>query len=209
VEKRLGSQNLGEVLEKIQQRRTSANGVFGIKIHYSHIAQFGSFSKLTEYFPDAYYIVLTRKDVLSQAVSLSIAKQTGVWISGQEPISNNPTYSYQAIDRYLRQTLRDNASWRYLLSANGCNFIEMDFDSVREDLPGAVSRIARFTGIDVGTLKIPDQQATRKQSNNLNLEWKNRFIAEFSGAELFSDRTGELYKTGRKIKRKLGRLVGR
>lgn len=181
--KRFGIVDFQEVMTEIQRRRTSPNGVFGIKIHYPHISQFGGFHNLVRFFPNAYYVLLSRKDVLRQAVSLSIASQTGVWISGQKPVNSNPKYMFKHIDNCLRQTILHNSSWRYTLAASGCNYIEMDFDHVRHNLVQSIKYIASFLDIDIDSDQIPKEQITKKQSEDKNNEWAIRFISEFNKSD--------------------------
>lgn len=203
--KRLGKEDLHSVLNEIQQRRTSPNGVFGIKIHYSHIKQFGGFQKLLELLPDAYYILLSRKDLLKQAVSWSIASQTGVWISGQQPVNNNPEYDFNHIDQRLRQAILDNSSWRYTLAANGCNYTELDFDNVRINLVQSIRDIAKFLDINVDSTKIPKEQITKKQSKDINLEWEMRYLSDFNkNDELFTNSESSVFD---KVRRKIKRIV--
>jgi len=183
--KRLGINNFREVITELQRRRTSPNGVFGIKIHYPQLARFGGFSEVMSLFPDAYYVLLSRKDVLGQAISLSIAGQAGVWIPGQKPVNDNPVYSFEHIDGCLRGGILNTASWRYVLSASGSNFIELNFDYVRRNLPNAIKSIANFMDVEIDPKDIPEQQVISKQSNNRNEDWRKRFISEFSkGTEL-------------------------
>lgn len=177
--RRLKLDDFRDLIQEIQKRRTSSNGVFGIKIHYPHINQFGGFQQLIECFPDAYYILLSRKDVLKQAVSLSMARQTGVWISGQQPKNDDPKYNFNDIDNCLRETILNTASWKYKLSAGGCNYIEIDFDNLRQNLTDSISKIANFVGVKIEKHEIPTQQVTKKQSNTLNDQWETRFLSEF------------------------------
>ena len=174
----LEKESLAEVLNELQTRRTSENGVFSIKIHYSHLKMFGGFKGLKALFPDAYYVLLSRKDVLKQAVSLSIAAQTGVWISGQKAKSANPKYDYLAIKNCLKNTIIEQASWRYTLAASGSNFIEMNFDTIKSDILGAVSQVASFMKVEVLPEKIPLTLITQQQSNELNSEWLTRFLQD-------------------------------
>jgi LPS sulfotransferase NodH len=185
--KRLGMESFHQVLAEIQRRRTSPNGVFSIKIHYSQIKEFGGFEKLQALFPSAYYILLTRKSVLRQAVSLSIASQTGVWISGQRPVNANPKYSFEHIKECLRKIILDNSSWRYLLAASGCNYIEVEFEDFCNNPEESTKEIAAFLGVAVASEKVPKEQATKKQSSKINEDWTDRFISEFdSSEELFA-----------------------
>lgn len=204
-EKRLNVDGIQQVIAKLKMLRTSPNGVFGIKIHYSQIEQFGNFESLLRYLPNAYYILLSRKNVLKQAVSLSIASQTGVWISGQKPINDNITYDFEEIDSCLRSIIRDNSSWRYTLSANGCNYIEMDFDHVRHDLPNSIKRIANFVGCEIDEADIPDTQITKKQSNEINKEWERKYLLEIDkNSELFNHKSN---KISVRIKSKIKQLL--
>lgn len=201
--RRLNIDDLHEVMAELQRRRTSPNGVFSIKIHYDQIKQFGGFANLVKRFPNAYYVVLSRNDVLKQSVSLSIASQTGVWISGQKPMNVNPQYSFSNIDRCLRKTILDNASWRYTLAASGCNYIEMDFDHVRHNLVQSIKDIASFIEIELNESEIPNDHVTKKQSNDINSEWAEKFISEFnmSNELLRNVRPSFLQRIKRKVKR--------
>jgi len=181
--KRLDISEFEHLMFELQQRRTSSNGVFGMKIHYPHIKQFGGFQNMMKIFPDAYYVLLSRKDVLKQAVSLSIARQTGVWISGQIPTNDNPKYDFTQIKNCLRETILHNSSWRYILAASGSNYIEMDFDHVRNNIIQSIEKIANFISIDIETASISKDKATKKQSSDLNKEWKKRFLSEFNQSD--------------------------
>jgi len=181
--RRLGVEDFRLVLKEIQRRRTSSNGVFGIKIHYSHIKQFGGFKKLLEYLPDAHYVLLSRGDVLRQAVSWSIASQTGVWISGQKPVKDRPEYDFEHIAERLRQTILQNASWRYLLAANGCNYVEMNFCDVKSNLSQSIQKIADFIDIELDPGRIPETHLTKTQRGDINAEWAIKFISDFGTAD--------------------------
>lgn len=177
--RRLRIDDLQGVMAEIQRRRTSPNGVFGIKLHYTHIKQFGGFDNVINCFPNAHYILLLRKDLLEQAVSLSIAGQTGVWISGQKAVNDNPQYDFSHIDMCLRETILNNSSWRYTLAASGCNYIEMDLNDVRHNLVQSINDIASFIGIEIDPSEIPPEPVTKKQSDLMNAEWAKKFISDF------------------------------
>jgi LPS sulfotransferase NodH len=205
--KRLGTKGLEETLHGIRRLRTSPNGVFGIKIHYGHLREFGGFARVKALFPDAYYVLLTREDALKQAVSYEIASQTGVWISGQKT-ETKPRYDFERIDRRLRQTVRDNAAWRYVLAANGCRVLQMNYGAAASDLPGAVLEVARFMGVEVPPGKIPTRSATQRQESPLNAEWAKRYLEEGGRRDLWN-RGFTLARLRRGVGGRLKRLVKR
>jgi len=203
--KRLNTDDLQKTIVELQRRRTSPNGVFGIKIHYSHIQQFGGFENLLESFPNAYYILLSRKNVLLQAISLSIASQTGEWISGQKTNNNIPKYNFNHINESLQSIILDSSSWRYTLAANGCNYIEMDFDKVRNNLADSLKNIASFVNCEIDQSKIPKEQVTKKQSNQINFEWEAQFILDTNkNKELLSGLKPSLLS---KFRRKISQVM--
>jgi LPS sulfotransferase NodH len=179
--KRLNTNSLESTIAKLQEIRTSENGVFSIKVHYSHIEQFGSLDNVRSMFPHAYFVILSRKEALKQAISLVIANQTGVWIDGQKEIASKANYDSSAIEEALKGIIQDTASWRYDLSLRGCNFIEMNFDDVKEDLELSISKIADFMEIKIDKAKIPLTPTTKKQGANINNQWMKRFINEADG----------------------------
>ncbi len=183
-----------DVLTEIQRRRTSPNGVFGIKIHYSHISGYGGFQQVMRRFPNAYYVFLFRRDVLKQAVSLSIAQQTGVWIDGQEPIATTAQYEFERINKCMRRVLLENAGWRYLFAAHGCRHMEVEFEEARNDIGGTVVRMGSFLGITVDAGRLPTDPVTKKQGLDINKSWAERFLKDFNERDeyLINERTHPL-----------------
>lgn len=176
---RLGCRSLAEVLEALKARRTSSNGVFGIKVHYSHIEEFGGFKAMCDMLPNPHFVLLTREDVMAQAVSLAVAKQTGAWISGQGKITTDPDYRFDDIEAGLRRVCLENASWRYSLAASGAKYMELNFSDVKTNTANTILRIADFLDISVESAKVPSSPVTKRQSNELNKQWLARFQNEF------------------------------
>ncbi|MEO1376860.1 MAG: Stf0 family sulfotransferase [Cyanobacteria bacterium J06635_10] len=205
--KRFEKEDFQEVLTEIQKCRTSPNGVFGIKIHYSHIKQYGGFARLQEMFPEAYYVLLTRNDILKQAISLAIARKTGVWISGQKAVNENPEYQFIYIHKCLRELIIYNSSWRQTLRNNGCNYIEMNFDFVLKNIVTSIQQIANFMDVEVNSETIPTEQVTKKQSNNINSEWEKRFLLDYQNYKIVEPTSNNKISLLGKIKGKMERLI--
>lgn len=206
-QKRFGKEDFQDVLAEIQKVRTSPNGVFGIKIHYSHIKQYGGFARLQETFPNAFYVLLTRNDILKQAISLAIARKTGVWISGQKPVNENPEYEFKHIHKCLRELIVYNSSWRQVLRENRCNYIEMNFDFVVKNIASSIEQVAQFMDVEVKTELIPTQQVTKKQSNSINSEWEKRFLHDYQNYKIVEPASNQKINLLGKIKGKMKSLI--
>ncbi len=176
------------VLNSIKSRRTSSNGVFAIKVHYSHIKQFGSFQNFTKHFPEAHVVLITRKNILKQAVSFVIASQSGNWISGQTSKKKKPIYDGNRIKMIMKRTMLENASWKYNLQISGSNYLEMEFENIVANIPRAIHEVADFMNVDISHTSIPSKPVTKRQSSIINEEWEQKFLKQnFSGEDISSD----------------------
>ena len=180
----LNTKTLDSTMERLKGVRTSPNGVFSQKLHYDQLTQFRDFSHFEQMFPEAKFVLISRRNLVKQAVSYAIAIQTEVWIEGQVGNGMCAQYDFSLTDRCLRKIVSDNAAWKYLLSASGSLYIEMDFETAVDDMKLAVSRICDFMSEDFQLSNLEDLVLTKPQSNELNEEWQQRFVREHSGKNL-------------------------
>lgn len=200
--KKLGVKDTQQTMEKLLVRRSSENGVFGIKVHYRHLDTLGGLTGLLQCFPDPHFVLLTRDDVMAQAVSLAIARQTGNWISGQNETDIEPEYRFSEIDDSLRRVVLANASWQYLLAANGLPTLPLRFSDVKNNTRQTIIDIARFMNVELDESRIPSTPVTKKQSKSLNQSWIARFQKEAGeGDELLRYHAEKLtYRLKRKFR---------
>ncbi|MEM1274449.1 MAG: Stf0 family sulfotransferase [Pseudomonadota bacterium] len=177
--RRLGTDTPRATLDAIMQRRTSPNRVFGIKAHFEQIAVFGSIDAFLAALPGLRVVHLRRADILRQAVSYAFAKQTGVWIAGQEATRPKAEFDYGLIERCLTDIAIQNAQWSSAFRDRKLDVLEITYETAVLDVAVAVDRIAAFCGVlDPGqTLNAP--VSTSKQSNRSRTEdWIERFVEQ-------------------------------
>ena len=73
-----------EYLARLLERKTSPNGVFGIKVHWGQLGAALGDSDPAEVFPGLRYVHIHRADELRQAISWVRALQTSQWASTHE-----------------------------------------------------------------------------------------------------------------------------
>ncbi|TIX50423.1 Stf0 family sulfotransferase [Alteraurantiacibacter aquimixticola] len=185
-----GKQEPADVLRAIMARRTSRNGVFSIKLHYDQMAVLGGPEALFELFPDPHFLHICRANILKQAISMAVARQTGMWISGQEGNAVEPRYSYNSIRSSLDHIAFQTAAWEDFFAARDILPLRVEFNQVAFSLPDTLMRIASFA--DIGKFAPVAAPPTTKQSSSRNDEWAERFIVQASSNSL-------LAKVGRKL----------
>jgi LPS sulfotransferase NodH len=161
----------------LRRWRTSPNGVFGIKAHFNQAAFMLELGIIQRHFRALKFVHVVRADVVAQAVSFSIADQTGQWSSLGEA-AREPVYDARGIDDRLNHVLTQNAAWLRFFAINDIRPLTVCY----EDLLGSVDAVCKGVCDFVGVAT--DHQFTlgtahiRRQGNDRNLEWCARFHRE-------------------------------
>lgn len=173
---RLKVHTIENYVDRLFEVRTSPNGVFGTKL-FPEFYQFMHIANILWRFPNMQFIYLERKDLLSQAVSLAIAQQTKQW-SGVKSSQLKPRYNYNLIAHCVNQINKSNAFWKYHFKKNNIDPIRISYEDFIKDPDKIVKNILDNFGV------IPDPSSSievptwEKQSDVINLKWKNKFYNE-------------------------------
>ncbi len=169
-----------EFLDELERRRTTPNGVFGVKL-FSHFAK-----QIEEEMPllfnhlfKSYHVIhVLRRDRVAQAISDVRARQTGRWFSDQEE-AKEPEYSYQAIKSAVRR-IRNNERWcRDTLEDLGINPVIVHYEDFVQNpsniLQAIKNRIAGMVLEGAEVTKLPNLSIQRDE---ISEQWKLRFKAD-------------------------------
>lgn len=114
-----------------------------------------------------------RRSLLSQAISLIIARQTGVWIAGA-PRTGDEQYEATQIAEAARWLKGENAAWQtYLSEHSQMRAIAIAYEDLLDPGAEANKRLVNFLGLE---LPLVSARQTSRQSTGVNEEWKRRFI---------------------------------
>lgn len=202
----LGTGDLRGALAAIMARRTTANGVFSIKAHRTQLAALGGLRGALEFFPNPCVVRIIRADLLRQAVSMTVARQTGVWITGQKGNGRRPTYDFADIRHCLTLLAVEHTQWEIELASAGVAALTVTFEDVAGRTAETLEAIAGHAGIaDVAGVVAPP---TTRQSSSLSDEWVRRFTEEFSRQRRLSEARRQTMNRLRRVTDRVRRLVG-
>lgn len=173
AEKEFGDIDLIDFLENI---RTSSNGCFGIKLHYNQISTFIS-EVGYEYFLNNKFILLRRRDILGQAISWSRASQTKAWKSDLQK-TQEAVYDFDSIDRSIDKILYHSSCWEKLLLQSEVNYLEIFYEDMVANTLGTIKQIADFMLVDFPVDHKEIMSNTGKQRTLENIDWRERYIAD-------------------------------
>lgn len=187
----------------VLQEGLTANGIFGIKMHWWQMYDFLKIAResdlftektdieiLNSVFPNLKFIYISREDMVAQAVSTTIALQTGEWRKGvnsknKESIKKNKVQSknssvlkFQPLKIYRwEQSFKDqNRRWKEFFSENNLDYYELTYGKLTSNFEQEMKNIINFLDIDENSIENKITMATKKQSNNVN----QRFIRYYN-----------------------------
>ncbi|MEJ6021947.1 Stf0 family sulfotransferase [Ramlibacter sp. PS4R-6] len=174
---------INQFLREMQKRRTSPNGVFGLKTHYSQLLGVFRTKKPTEnvakFLREAGKLIwIRRRDRIGQAISQAVAIKTNVWSSEDTRFQKNPDVKIHPFEiiRTLQVISHDDAGWEMLIPAAKLEVLEVWYEDLVNDYENQARRVLRYLGIDKDVPTIPAPPLER-QGGELNERLRREFHA--------------------------------
>ena len=179
-----GVLNKESYVRNLLQHRTYPTGWLGVNLHGSHLKFFMRMSDCLSGI-QLHFVHLVREDLVAQAVSYEIARQTGQWTTsfGQE---TKPDYSFEGIKDKLESIQKQNALIKAYLKSVSAPSKTIYYESLIAD-PESILRLLPCVTKEQ-TLEI--DTSIKKQSTTLNAEWSERFSNEY--LQYQTERSGKL-----------------
>ena len=181
------AENQSWLWESVVRRRTSPNGIFGVKCFPAQLQalQDGNpqllqqvMSLLTGDGAGAKVVLLERADRDAHAISYARATLSGVWRREQEASGNTTVeFSQLAVER-ARQALdaQENA-WTQMLSELRIDPLVLAYEEVVADPGAAVRAVAGYVGATLDPAAAVDIPAVERQSEADSRAWAERYAA--------------------------------
>lgn len=156
----------------------SENGIASTKIFARQFDRICRHANLLEFYPDPVFVHVRRRDILGQAVSLARARQTDAWSSKRTPKSE-PHFSAEFIHEGLMDLMFQQARWTAYFARNCIRPLEIWYEDLSGNEESILRQIAGLANLDEAGGRINFEQPDLSvQSDKLNAEWRERFIAE-------------------------------
>ncbi len=160
-------------------------GVFGIKATYLHIKELIEANIMQHVFPKAKIVLLFRRNVVLQAVSLYRARESGIFHTNESPnheslhrlnaLSYNPD---RIMENILHITHQEEGWMTFIQTTDAPHRICIYEDFVGQEAR-TVHQICAFLDRDCPNVPRPSQSCFRKIGNSINTRWADRFITEY------------------------------
>jgi LPS sulfotransferase NodH len=176
---------LDDYLTALTAKKTSPNGVFGIKAHYHQLVETFGDTELTRVspadlgnvFPDLRLVYISRLDHVRQAVSFARATQTEQWTSAHDA-ATTPTYDREQIGSLLEWIEREELAWEVFFDESEAPLFRVVYEDFVEAIEETTTDVLRFLDVDLPPkFELPTPTIGR-QADEINDEWAARYLAE-------------------------------
>lgn len=169
--------NLSLVAMDLLNTLASPNGVSGVKLHFHQFQDVLIHLDFFAVFGNVYWIYIDRKDVVSQAISLSKAWQSRAFSSKHAEIKK-AIYDYSLILKAGKLVVNEKSSWEWFFASIGIEPLRLFYEDILDDENEEITRICQLIDVVPQKTVSVDAVSIKKQGGFENLIWKDRFIAE-------------------------------
>jgi LPS sulfotransferase NodH len=173
-----------EIWRTVLQRRTSPNGVFGLKafprqLEGVHEVNPGLVAEVMRtLFPrgrEARVVQLHRRDKTAHAISYARALLSGIWRKEQEPDDRpEPEYSRNAMAHAARLIDQQEATWLEMFRDLRVEPLKLWYEDVLADPDKAVRAVADYLGVRLDPTAAHRVPAIERQSQSGARAWAER-----------------------------------
>ncbi len=209
-EKRWGTPSRLAYVQHVLRQKTAADGIFGIVVMWSYFERMlqmlqeipayknlNGAQLLAAVFNKPKYIWVRRRNHVEQAVSWTIACQTGVWTQkAEEKLQSRavPKFDFKVIDEWCNRIAAHDECWANFFRENQIEPLVLFYEDVVASHRAAAERVLEFLGVPFPPgLEIPPP-AVEKQATRISEEWSARYL------KLKRAKTGRLARIIRRMR---------
>lgn len=164
-----------EHIQRLIEKSTTPNGVFGTKAQFTQITNFVGLDQLINLFPAPLkYIFIERKDVIKQGVSLSRASQTDAFNSDYEE-RRTPAYNFHHLGQCIREIRIQTKGWETYFHNRGIKPYRVVYEELVEDRSGYIRSALDFLEVSIPSDFQDPETHLKKQADSLSNEWVEKF----------------------------------
>lgn len=162
-------------IQGLVARRSYANGIFSLKIHWQHFEQARRMGFCPSQLPQPItWIYIERRDRIAQAVSLEKARRSGAFVANEERahrVDHLPYDDGRILSAYALLLQGANGWERYFKSA-GITPVPVIYEDLAADYESTIARVLEALGF--ANVPVPPPLLQR-QANRMNERWIEAF----------------------------------
>ncbi|MEM1113454.1 MAG: Stf0 family sulfotransferase [Pseudomonadota bacterium] len=173
-----GIRHFPDYIRWLVDRMGREGAMYGLKASFDQAMMLVRAGIVPGFFNDVRWVLIERSDILSQAVSFSIASQTKKWHSHRGEAQVEPQYDFAQIRKRVQTLSQAYAAMNSFCAVFDLNPYRINYEQFAAEPVGGAEALAAYLGypearVDESRLKM------RKQRNEVNAQFRDRFVEEF------------------------------
>jgi LPS sulfotransferase NodH len=177
--KRLNLPNIESYVDWLAERFAGNRNTAGVKAAAGQLLFLNNIGILDRLGRRLRCIHIVRRDVIDQAVSMHIATMTHKWTSLHPDSEAQVEYDRDSILGHAYAITRANSAFSLLFKLLRVEPLVVEYEDLVEDPAGNVERVGEYLGMP-GLKYVPEQMTLEKQADELNWNFRQRFLDEVS-----------------------------
>ena len=162
-------------IQRLIEKYTTPNGVFGTKAHFLQVINFVGLDRLESLYPTPLkYVSLRRRDFTRQGISLARAVQTNAYNSDMHP-ARDPIYNFYQISQCIREVHVDAKGWETYFHQRGIEPFRVIYEDFVTDQRNTLRHLLGFLGIVIPADFQIRATPLKKQADSLSDLWVEKF----------------------------------
>jgi trehalose 2-sulfotransferase len=152
--------------------------IIGMKASVDQAMMLYHCGAIPHYFSNIHWLLVQRNDVLSQAISFSIAAQTNQWTAGKKSGNEQATYNFSDIKRRVEKLTDAYAQMNAFCAMLGIEPHRVIYEDFIRDPQRYTRDIA--AAMNINEIEFDESRLTmRVQRDDTNRRFKEQFIADY------------------------------
>jgi trehalose 2-sulfotransferase len=172
-----GARDIDGYFSYLRAQWSTSNGVFGMKTAFLDFAPVLNEDLVDYLLSPVHYIYLTRQDILRQAVSLALAKATGIWYAsakaGPPVATTEPDLDEKLVLGMIDKLKRDRDNWERFFASRNVDPLRITYEELVQNPSDVIMSIASYVDVELDPAAIPVESEYRQQANTTNEKWVN------------------------------------
>lgn len=168
--------SIDDYVELLKRWRTTKNGIFGVKLHYYQIAEFGvNYDDISRLLDKPKYIFIRRKTKIRQAISLVRAQQTNQYAVHDASDVKEGDYNFESIRDQFFRLINEENQWAAYFKEHQISPLEVWYEDLAQNYAHTLEQVFKFLSIDYDSDDLSTEPTIKKMSDSLTEEWVVQF----------------------------------
>ena len=171
--------NIYEFCQELQNTHKSRENYFGAELTATHLSMLSDLINIQQVFNQPSYIVLLRRNIVAQGISLFLATETGFFHSTNTINKDNQLqYNEKKIKKWINEILNDEKYIHRFIEKNQLNPLYIWHEDIKENTEESIQTIINhITGNKLNLEPITESEH-KKIGSNINHIFEEKFRSE-------------------------------